>query len=287
VAETLKLLTRSQVKSRGLTAAVNGKPVKIAHIVQTGDRIDLAWNEVEPSTLIPEDLPLEVLYEDERVVVINKAQGMVVHPGAGNFHGTVANALLFRRLASGIHAGEPFRPGIVHRLDKDTSGVLIAAYDNDALTFLADQFKRRETRKLYVALAQGIPKSVEGVIEGRIARDSRDRKRFTVSPDRGKAAYTRYKVIRSWERGYHGKPCSLLLLKPATGRTHQLRVHLRHIGHPILGDPIYGISDPRISLMLHAKRLSLVLPDGIGASTFSANLPDRFVDFLRSVARHL
>ncbi|MDR0376146.1 MAG: RluA family pseudouridine synthase [Treponema sp.] len=288
VAEKLKLLTRSQVKTRRLIARINGKPVKISRIVQNGDCLELSWDEAAPSGLTPEDIPLETLYEDNRVIVINKQQGIVVHPGAGNARGTVANALLYRRLSSGgVQAGAAFRPGIVHRLDKDTSGVLIAAYDDDALTFLADQFKNRKTRKLYAAVVQGIPKAASGVIEGNIARDSHNRKRFSVSGDKGKAARTYYKIIRSWEKtpntgsGGYGKPCALLLLCPKTGRTHQLRVHLRHIGHPILGDPIYGAPDPHISLMLHAKSLSIVLPGKTEMRTFKTPLPERFLKMLR------
>ncbi|MDR1073248.1 MAG: RluA family pseudouridine synthase [Treponema sp.] len=294
VAEKLKLLTRSQVKTRRLIACVNGKPVKISRTVQNGDRLELSWDEAAPSGLTPEDIPLETLYEDSRVIVINKQQGIVVHPGAGNACGTVANALLYHRLLSGgLQAGAAFRPGIVHRLDKDTSGVLIAAYDDDALTFLADQFKSRKTRKIYAAMVQGIPKAASGVIEGNIARDSHNRKRFSVSLDKGKTALTCYKVIRLWEKppkaapyaagGGYGKPCALLLLKPKTGRTHQLRVHLRHIGHPILGDPIYGDPDPRMSLMLHAKSLSLILPGETEMKTFKTPLPNRFFKLLKTL----
>ncbi|MDR2782928.1 MAG: RluA family pseudouridine synthase [Treponema sp.] len=291
VAEKLKLLTRSQVKTRRLIARVNGKPVKISRIVQNGDRLEFSWDEAAPTGLTPENIPLETLYEDNRVIVINKRQGLVVHPGAGNASGTVANALLYRRLScGGIQTGAAFRPGIVHRLDKDTSGVLIAAYDDDALAFLSDQFKNRKARKLYAAMVQGIPKTASGVIEGNIARDSHNRKRFSVSCDKGKPALTYYKTIRSWEKpsnaapytagGGYGKPCALLLLRPKTGRTHQLRVHLRHIGHPILGDPIYGAPDPHMGLMLHAKSLSIILPGETEMRTFKTPLPERFFKML-------
>jgi 23S rRNA pseudouridine1911/1915/1917 synthase len=174
-------------------------------------------------------------------------------------------------------AGEAFRPGIVHRLDKDTSGVIIAAYNDHALAFLSDQFKNRKVRKCYGALVRGSLTVPFGFIETHIIRDPRDRKRFTISPDQGKSALTRYRVIRSW--GTH----SLLLLRPHTGRTHQLRVHLRHIGHPILGDPLYGIPDPRfpgVSLMLHAKSLRLILPGDQEPRTFETSLPQRFWDMM-------
>ncbi len=289
VAETLRLLSRSQVKSRGLFARVNGKNAKLSHVVKEGDLLELRWDAEPPSHLMPEDIPLDILYEDDRVVVINKAQGMVVHPGAGNHCGTLANALLFRRSlvkASVPDSGNtvlasddaPFRAGIVHRLDKDTSGVIIAAYDDEVLAFLAAQFKNRETRKLYAAIVHGTPKETSGIINAPLARDVRDRTRFTVVPERGRSALTRYKLIRSWETPDGMR--SLLALMPKTGRTHQLRVHLKHLGHPILGDPIYGAGDPGISLMLHAESLSIRLPGESAPRTFSTPLPPRFLKVL-------
>jgi 23S rRNA pseudouridine1911/1915/1917 synthase len=281
VAEYLKLLSRSQIKSRSLEAWLNGKQVKIARPVKGGDRLELTWADPESRDLVPEDIPLEVIYEDEQVVVVNKPQGMVVHPGAGNYRGTLVNALLFRRLQlGGLKGGEAFRPGIVHRLDKDTSGVIIAAYNNEALAFLAEQFKTRRVRKSYGAIIRGTLKENRGSIETYITRDSRDRKRFTVSADKGKSAITRYRVVRSWG-GY-----SLVLLRPKTGRTHQLRVHLRYLGHPILGDPLYGIPDhrfPQASLMLHAKRLTLRLPGSREPQTFMTPLPPRFRDLILQI----
>jgi 23S rRNA pseudouridine1911/1915/1917 synthase len=271
VAEKLRLLSRSQIKARALEARLNGKKVRISRPVKPGDLLELSWTAPEPLNLIPEDIPLDIIYEDERVVVINKAQGMVVHPGAGNRSGTLANALLFRRIhRGGSGEGLPgFRPGIVHRLDKDTSGVIIAAWDEEALAFLADQFKARTVRKIYAALVRGTPKAEQGWIETRIIRDSRNRQRFTVSEERGKPALTWYQVKRSWGDR------SLLLLRPKTGRTHQIRVHLRYLGCPILGDPVYGLGEAG-GLMLHAKSLSLVLPGETEARRFRTPLPPRF-----------
>ncbi|GHT84134.1 pseudouridine synthase [Spirochaetia bacterium] len=298
VAEKLKLLTRSQLKTKLLSARINGKPVKLSRPLKSGDLLELTWAETEPLRLLPENIPLHILYEDDRVVVIDKAQGMVVHPGAGNRTGTLANALLYRRLSragllagGGITIDTSFRPGIVHRLDKDTSGVIIAAYDDAALAFLADQFKARSVKKTYGAIVLGTPREKEGLISSRIVRDRRDRKRFTVSragdvsaldeSAPGKLALTRYRVIRSW--GAY----SLLLLRPRTGRTHQLRVHLRHLGHPILGDPIYGVPDKRFpsALMLHARTLSITLPCQETPLTFKAPLPQRFRDIIRQLNR--
>jgi 23S rRNA pseudouridine1911/1915/1917 synthase len=283
VAEYLGLLSRSQIKARSLTGKINGKTVKLSRPVKRGDLVELVWNEAPPLFIIPEDIPLDLIYEDERAVVVNKAQGMVVHPGAGNRRGTLANALYFRRLARRGAAvtqdvfSPSLRPGIVHRLDKETSGVIIAAYDDAALAFLAEQFKARRVKKTYAAIISGALEKKQGRIETYIARDSGNRKRFTVS-DRGKIALTCYKVVKTWS-GH-----SLVLLCPKTGRTHQLRVHLRGLGHPITGDGVYGFADrlfPGASLMLHAKSLAITLPGHSEARTFRAPLPERFITMIR------
>lgn len=286
VAERLAVLTRSQIKTRGLVPRVNGKIVKLSRILVSGDRLDIEWKDPEPSELEPQDIPLSVLYEDERAIVVDKAQGMVVHPGAGNRSGTLANALLFRRRErrlSGDAGSRPeigFRPGIVHRLDKDTSGVIIAAYDDEALAFLSGQFKARTTKKTYIAVVSGSPPADRGTLSTLIARDPKDRKRFAVSEKAGKQAITLYRVVARYS-GY-----ALVALRPKTGRTHQLRVHLRHLGCPILGDPIYGRKDslfPKATLMLHAFRLRITLPGAAAPSTFTADVPER----LRKVVRVL
>jgi 23S rRNA pseudouridine1911/1915/1917 synthase len=286
IAENLCLLSRSQIKTRGLEALVNGKTAKISRIVKNGDKIELSWNEPEPVDIIPEDIPLDIIFENNRAVVINKPQGMVVHPGAGNWRGTLANALYHRRLKlcplteDGAYA-QGVRPGIVHRLDKDTSGVIIAAYDDEALAFLAEQFKSRKAKKTYIAIVNGIPKEKKGRIETFIARDPKDRKRFTVS-DQGRSSLTLYSVIKTW------KSHSLLLLRPKTGRTHQLRVHLRHIGHPVSGDPVYGFADqvfPDAGLMLHSRSLAITLPGESEQRLFKAPLPERFTAMIKLLER--
>jgi 23S rRNA pseudouridine1911/1915/1917 synthase len=210
---------------------------------------------------------------------------MVVHPGAGNRQDTLANALYFRRLnrSGKISDAETnnVRPGIVHRLDKDTSGIIIAAYNEEAHAFLAGQFKARKTRKTYTAIVQGAPKETNGRIETFIARDSKDRKKFAVSAN-GRNAVTYYKVVKSW------RTHSLLLLRPRTGRTHQLRVHLRYIGCPILGDPIYGGADklfPDASLMLHSKSLAIILPGETEERVFSSPIPRRFTAVIEKLDR--
>jgi len=286
VSENLRLLSRSQIKVRNLTAIVNGKEVKLSRSVKQGDSINLSWDDALPLNIIPQDIPLDIIYEDNNCIVVNKVQGMVVHPGAGNRQGTFANALYFRRLNKFGGAIPPdvpnqVRPGIVHRLDKDTSGIIIAAYNDEAHVFLAEQFKTRKTRKNYIAIVKGRPSELKGRIETFITRDPKDRKKFAVSQN-GKNAITYYKVIKSW--GTY----SLLLLRLKTGRTHQLRVHMRHIGHPILGDPIYGSSDnlfPETTLMLHSKSLALILPGETGEKVFSSPVPQRFEEVMEKLNR--
>jgi 23S rRNA pseudouridine1911/1915/1917 synthase len=300
IAEYLKILSRSQVKARNLKAIVNGKPVKVSFCLKGGDFLELSWHKAESLFLVPQNLPLDVIYEDEKVIVVNKAQGMVVHPGAGNRQDTLANALLYRKLhnqrvQNTVEEPDDFlvgrlqdtatgiRPGIVHRLDKDTSGVLIAAWDEAAHAFLSEQFKARKVRKGYAALVHGCPRDASGCIDKRIVRSRRDRKTFTVSDHEGRMSLTYFKLVRCYG------DYSLLLLRPKTGRTHQLRVHLKYLGNPVLGDPIYGKNDVRFkkaTLMLHAKSLSLVLPPGSPEAdncpvTFRAPLPGRFRDIIR------
>ena len=274
IAECLGLMSRSQIKARSLLASVNGKTVKRSRSVRAGDELYLSWEDSPPLDIIPQHIPLDIVYEDDRVVVVNKQQGLVVHPGAGNLSGTLANALMWR-LNEKLHGSDAAvagpRPFIVHRLDKDTSGLIIAAWDCAALSFLADQFKARTVRKVYAAIVRGCPAERSGVISANIVRDRNNRKRFTVSEDSGKSALTYYRVVKSRD------DCSLLRLCPKTGRTHQLRVHLRSIGHPIVGDPVYGQAVGQgATLALHAKSLELVLPGAQTRTRFVTKLPARF-----------
>jgi 23S rRNA pseudouridine1911/1915/1917 synthase len=277
IAEALGLMRRSQIKARHLAATVNGKTVKRSRPVKAGDELSLSWDDLPPPDIIPQHIPLNIVYEDDRVIVVNKRQGLVVHPGAGNMRGTLANALMWRlnerpRGCNGDAAASGPRPFIVHRLDKDTSGLLIAAWDCAALSFLADQFKARTVRKVYAAIVRGCPAERRGLISSNIARDRYNRKRFTVSEVSGKSALTYYRVIKSFDG------CSLLCLRPKTGRTHQLRVHLRSIGHPIMGDPLYGQTDVGWpTLALHAKSLELILPGAESRTRFVTKLPSRFI----------
>ena len=276
-AENLKLLTRSQIKTRKLQARLNGREVKISRLLKGGEKLELFWEDAQLPDLIPENIPLDIIFENGQVTVVNKAQGMVVHPGAGNSRGTLANALYYRWLEqknfSHLNA-EGLRPGIVHRLDKDTSGIIITARDEKTALFLVDQFKNRSVKKTYAAVVKGCPG--EGRIDVPIARDKYNRKLFCANTG-GKPSLTVFKTIKSW--GSY----SLLLLRLKTGRTHQIRVHLRYLGYPVLGDPLYGKTDtgfPKQTLMLHAKRLAIKLPDN-EMHTFRTVFPDRFTDLFK------
>jgi len=267
----LDLFTRSQLKARAVGIAVNGRPGKLASRVRPGDLLEIAYELPEEPTLEPEPMELDILFEDAEVVVVNKAQGVVVHPGCGHYRGTLVAGLLHH--CGTLAGGEPIRPGIVHRLDKDTSGAIIVAKNAAAHQMLADQFRLRATRKVYYALVRGRPPRDRGAIELGIERDPVDRQRFRASRTGGREASTAYRLVRVWP-GY-----SLLRLAPRTGRTHQLRVHARSIGCPVLGDPIYGGEDARFpgaTLMLHAYSLTILLPGRRAPTRFRAPLPPHF-----------
>jgi 23S rRNA pseudouridine1911/1915/1917 synthase len=278
LAERLGLFSRSQARARVLELLVNGVPARLGRKLQLGDRVNVAYSDPPDSRLIAQDIALDVLFENEEVIVLDKPQGMVVHPGSGNHSGTLVNALLHHcaGLVEGFAAGTP-RPGIVHRLDKDTSGVIIVAKNAAAHEFLARQFQERRVRKRYIAMVAGRLPAPEGTIDTRIARDPRDRKKFTCVATGGRQAVTRYRLLKVFpvETASYG----YVLLVPKTGRTHQLRVHMKHLGAPVLGDPLYSRGDarfPEATLMLHARSLSLVIPGEQAPRTFSAPIPARF-----------
>jgi len=281
LAEHLGLFSRSQGKTRVVSLAVNGAPARPGKKLKMGDRVSLVWAEPPGTNLEPEDIPLSIIFENEDVIVLDKPQGMVVHPGSGHQKSTLVNALLFHcsKLASEFGEGDT-RPGVVHRLDKDTSGLVIVAKNVATHDFLARQFQARSARKTYLAILKGAPQSRTGSIETRIARDPRNRKRFTVVRSGGRVAVTSWKVIRLFE-GY-----SLVALAPKTGRTHQIRVHMRHMRTPILGDPLYARRDrrfPEATLMLHARRLAILLPGDTIPRVFLSPVPER----MRSVIEQI
>lgn len=277
-------MNRSKLKSSAQEILVNGKNSKLSYRIKASDLLEIFWEDNIPENIEPENIPLSIIYEDENVAVVNKKQGMVTHPAAGNWSGTLVNALLYHWGRSSVkqlkegRADEILkrhRPGIVHRLDKDTSGVIVTAKTRDAETYLCSQFKERLLQKEYICIVKGRPPASSGDIKTQIFRDSKNRQKFKASPDseEGKFARTIYHCICCYG------PYSLMRVRIKTGRTHQIRVHMRYIGCPILGDSLYAKKDeifPSATLMLHSRQIILKLPDSEKYRRFKASVPERF-----------
>lgn len=262
--------TRSRAANliRNGFVTVNGeKETRPSHPVHTGDRIVITEPEAKDTENPAQDLPIDILYQDESIAVVVKPAGMVTHPAAGNPDGTLVNALLFYLdQLSGI--GGEKRPGIVHRLDKDTSGVMLVAKNDAAHLFLSTELSERHIEKHYHVIVSGSMKEQSGVIEQPIGRSRQDRKKMAVDPE-GRYAFTEWRVIRK------GRDRTLLDVHIVTGRTHQIRVHMRHLGHPVLGDPLYGFHNmPKADrLMLHAYSITFTHPVTGERMTFTAPCP--------------
>lgn len=242
---------------------------KTGFSLTAGDRIQLSLPAPVSSAIIPEDIPLDILFEDDQLAVINKARGMVVHPAPGNQQGTLVNALLAHcQDLSGING--VIRPGIVHRLDKDTSGVMLVAKTDQAHVSLAEQIGNHKAGRIYLVVVHGNFTQEEGQVEGAIGRHPKDRQKMSVVRQGGKAALTHYKVLERL-----GRYC-LVSCKLETGRTHQIRVHMAFIGHPVVGDPKYGPPTPKFSIKgqaLHSSQIHFVHPRTGEEMTFTAPLP--------------
>lgn len=284
VADCLPALSRSQVKRliKDESVLVNGETAKPSSRLGEGDtvRVTLPLQDDSPH-VEAEDIPLDVLYEDGHLVAINKPAGMVVHPAAGNEHGTLVNAALHRwPEIRGV--GEEGRSGVVHRLDKDTSGVIVMAKTPNALALLQQQFRKRVIEKEYIALVEGVPSTTTGLIDAPIGRDPKRRKRMSVMHG-GRKSATRFLVVE--EFGSH----ALLRVKPMTGRTHQIRVHLAWLGHPIAADRVYGYRKPTIRLsdriFLHARKLTVESPSTGEPLNFTAPLPEKLQNLLDDLRR--
>ena len=268
-------ITRSQLKNliNDGHVTVNGQAVKPKYKVQAGDKISLVKPEPQSLELTPENIPLDIVYEDDDVIVVNKPQGMVVHPAPGHPDHTLVNALLYHSPLSTING--TFRPGIVHRIDKDTSGLLMVAKNDLAHQSLAEQLRNKTNKREYLALVYGQIKEDEGTIDAPLGRNPQDRKKQAVVKD-GRHAVTHFKVVKRYDN------FTLVKCILETGRTHQIRVHMKYIGHPLVGDPLYG---PRKVIgkngqFLHAALLGFKHPRTGEEMVFEAPLPENFQKML-------
>lgn len=255
---------------------VNGVAKKKNYILQNGDEIEINIPKPQLLKVEAENLDIEIVYEDDYLAVVNKPRGMVVHPAPGNYSGTMVNALLYR-LGTLSNINGVIRPGIVHRLDKDTTGLLVVAKNNVVHQSLSLQIKEYKAERIYVALVHGLVKDNQGIIDLPIGRDQNDRKKMAVTDKNSKSAITNYEVIR------HYKKYSLMKLQLETGRTHQIRVHLSYLGYPIVGDMLYGRKENQFKFhgqLLHAKRLAFFHPIRNIKMEFDSDLPADFQKIL-------
>ncbi len=286
IAPQVLSIQRSVFSRPSMEIIINGKKGKKSSTLKEGDIVHISYMEEIFEGLRSENIPLCVIYEDDDILVINKAQGMTVHPGAGSNDGTLANALLYLYGEDFSTSDDDTRPGIVHRLDKDTSGVMVIAKTRDAHTKLSKEFSEHTNEKYYIAIAKGFFTKNEDYISSRIVRDRNNRKRYTVTDNmsEGKDALTKYRVL-SETADY-----ALLRLRIYTGRTHQIRVHLLSIGHPVLGDPVYSRPDSKYrdaTLMLHAEKIVFTHPRTGERMVFRAPLPERFISIMEKEGLHL
>lgn len=275
--------TRSSVKKlfESCFVLIDGKPAKPSQSVSAGARAEVTLPDAVSCEAKPEDIKIDIVYEDNFLAVINKPQGMTVHAGNGNTEGTLVNALLFHLDSlSGING--VIRPGIVHRIDKDTSGLLVVAKNDAAHLSLAKQIEEKTCRRTYIALLEGNLKNDCGTVTTYIGRDSKDRvKMAVVEPNRGKLAITDYTVLKRYKEGY-----TLCRFDLHTGRTHQIRVHARYLSHPVVGDPVYGVKKQKFSLngqLLHAWKLQFIHPATNEEVSFEAPLPEYFIAVLNKL----
>lgn len=261
---------------------INNKNIKSNYKLRKDDIIEVSLPKPAMLDVIPEDIKLDILYEDSEVVVVNKAKGMVVHPAVGNYTGTLVNALLYHCTDLSSINGV-VRPGIVHRIDKDTSGVLVVAKNDNSHNFLAAQLKDHSMKREYIALVEGHLKEKEGTIDKPLGRNKKDRLKMGIVPD-GKRAVTHYSVIKEF------KDTTLIKCVLETGRTHQIRVHLASIGHPLIGDLVYGYKKQKYKIegqMLHAKVLGFIHPVTKKYMEFEAPLPEEFENLINKLEKEI
>ncbi len=276
-------LTRSYIQKliEGGMVRVDGQAAKASLKLKPGQIVEIFMPDTKPIEAAAQDIPIDILYEDDDIIVVNKPRGMVVHPACGNTTGTLVNAILHKcDSLSGING--VLRPGIVHRIDKDTTGILVIAKNDNAHIKLSEQLKEHTMKRNYLALVYGVLKSLRGTIDAPIGRHRTDRKRFAVVPGKGKRAVTHYDVIEFFD-GY-----TLIKASLETGRTHQIRVHMSHIGHPLVGDELYGPKKPKIKAerqMLHAETLGFIHPVTENYIEFNSPLPEDFKMLLSKLTK--
>ena len=273
--ETLEL-TRAKIQkmiSSGFIL-VNDKKIKNSYKVSNNDKV-LIKEYHEDTSIKKEKMPLDIVYEDDDVIVVNKKSGVVVHPSIGNTSGTLVNGLMYYGKNLSKVNGE-FRPGIVHRIDKDTSGLLLVAKNDRAHAVLAEQLKNKTVNRKYVALVSGVINHDTGTIDAPIGRDKNDRKKMAVTSENSKDAVTHFRVLERY------KNATLIECKLETGRTHQIRVHMKYIGHPVINDPVYGHKKNinNFGQLLHAKTIGFIHPTTGEYMEFDSDLPDEFIDIL-------
>lgn len=251
---------------------VNGKEVKASLILSEADELFVKDGFIKETSFEAEDIPINIVYEDDDLLVINKKSGMVVHPGNGNTSGTLVNALM--HYTKNLSNKEAFRPGIVHRIDKDTSGLMLVAKNDKAHDILAEGFKNKTIKREYIALVCGVIGEDSGVIDAPIGRDAKDRKKMCVTSENSKKAVTHFKVLKRYEH------YTLLRLILDTGRTHQIRVHMKYIGHPVYNDPVYGKAYNDFGQFLHSASIDFEQPTTHEHLHFECDVPKEFQDFL-------
>lgn len=263
---------------------VNGKKVKAGYLLKKGDKISIEDIEEKVLEIVPEKINLDIIYEDDDIIIVNKEKGMVVHPANGNYTGTLVNSLMYSHKDSLSSINGVIRPGIVHRIDKDTSGILVIAKGDDAHKALSEQFKVHSIKREYVALVKGIIKDDEFTINLPIGRNVKDRLKMAVTNKNSKEAKTEVKVIKR----FYNSNITYILLTLYTGRTHQIRVHMSYLGFPLLGDFVYGKGENKFGIkgqMLHAKTLGIIHPSKKEYMEFTSDVPKEFKEVLEKLEK--
>lgn len=283
ISDNISELSRSYIQQliSDKSVLVNGNPCKSNYKIKENDIIDIVYEEPKELDVIPENIPLDIVYEDDSIIIVNKPKNMVVHPSAGHESGTLVNALLYHCKDSLSSINGVIRPGIVHRIDMNTTGLLVICKNDNAHKILAEQLKEHSITRKYHAICYGIIKE-DGTVNAPIGRHPVDRKKMAINHKNGRDAITHYKVLKHFSKGYTYIECSL-----ETGRTHQIRVHMASIGHPILGDDVYGPQKTKIKNLtgqtLHAKTLGFIHPDTNKYIEFDSPLPDYFQQLIDSL----